>query len=40
MTHPELVPSAGYRHVPLYNHNGDLFSSAQLFVHLMVVNPE
>ncbi|KAK3534767.1 hypothetical protein QTP86_024104, partial [Hemibagrus guttatus] len=30
----------GYRHVPLYNQNGDLLSSAQLFVHIMAVEAE
>ncbi|KAL7842838.1 hypothetical protein SRHO_G00245270 [Serrasalmus rhombeus] len=30
----------GYRHVPLFNENGDLLSSAGLFVHTMVVNAE
>ncbi|XP_060761630.1 1-phosphatidylinositol 4,5-bisphosphate phosphodiesterase delta-1b isoform X2 [Neoarius graeffei] len=39
-TVPFTTLQMGYRHVPLCNHNGDLFSSAQLFVHLMVVDPE
>ncbi|KAG7319482.1 hypothetical protein KOW79_016625 [Hemibagrus wyckioides] len=30
----------GYRHVPLYNQNGDLLPSAQLFVHIMAVEAE
>nr|XP_055058278.1 1-phosphatidylinositol 4,5-bisphosphate phosphodiesterase delta-1b isoform X1 [Misgurnus anguillicaudatus] len=30
----------GYRHVPLCNQNGDLMSSARLFVHIMVVDSE
>ncbi|KAA0719146.1 1-phosphatidylinositol 4,5-bisphosphate phosphodiesterase delta-1 [Triplophysa tibetana] len=30
----------GYHHVPLFNKNGDLLSSAGLFVHIMVVNSE
>ncbi|KAK2868683.1 hypothetical protein Q7C36_000554 [Tachysurus vachellii] len=30
----------GYRQVPLYNQNGDLLFSAQLFVHIMVVEAE
>ncbi|KAI5093107.1 phospholipase C, delta 1b isoform X1 [Silurus meridionalis] len=30
----------GYRHMPLYNHNGDLIPSAQLFVHLMAVETD
>ncbi|TSO05367.1 1-phosphatidylinositol 4,5-bisphosphate phosphodiesterase delta-1 [Bagarius yarrelli] len=30
----------GYRHVPLYNQDGDLLSSARLFVHLMAVDAE
>ncbi|XP_051552721.1 1-phosphatidylinositol 4,5-bisphosphate phosphodiesterase delta-1-like isoform X2 [Myxocyprinus asiaticus] len=30
----------GYRHVPLFTKNGDLLSSAGLFVHIMVVDAE
>uniref|UniRef100_A0A4W4HAF9 Phosphoinositide phospholipase C n=2 Tax=Electrophorus electricus TaxID=8005 RepID=A0A4W4HAF9_ELEEL len=30
----------GYRHVPLFNKNGDLLSSAGLFVHTMAVDAE
>ncbi|XP_022534882.2 1-phosphatidylinositol 4,5-bisphosphate phosphodiesterase delta-1b isoform X1 [Astyanax mexicanus] len=30
----------GYRHVPLFNKNGDLLSSAALFVHLMAADAE
>ncbi|KAK9539355.1 hypothetical protein VZT92_004465 [Zoarces viviparus] len=30
----------GYRHVPLLNKNGDVLPSAQLFVHIMVVDAE
>ncbi|XP_066508280.1 1-phosphatidylinositol 4,5-bisphosphate phosphodiesterase delta-1-like [Hoplias malabaricus] len=30
----------GYRHVPLFNKNGDLLSSAGLFVHIMALDAE
>ncbi|XP_051984371.1 1-phosphatidylinositol 4,5-bisphosphate phosphodiesterase delta-1-like isoform X2 [Xyrauchen texanus] len=30
----------GYRHVPLFTKNGDLLSSAGLFIHIMVVDAE
>ncbi|MCI4390536.1 hypothetical protein PGIGA_G00123720 [Pangasianodon gigas] len=39
-TVPFTSLQTGYRHVPLYNQNGDLLSSAQLFVHLMAVDAE
>ncbi|XP_053507675.1 1-phosphatidylinositol 4,5-bisphosphate phosphodiesterase delta-1b isoform X2 [Ictalurus furcatus] len=39
-TVPFASLQTGYRHVPLYDQNGDLLPSAQLFVHLMAVEAE